>query len=179
LSNTAYTFSDTGLSYNGSDRLLVNVIAKLDPFTKTFAPITSFPTSSPAPRKNDLWALGEVDVNNVFNQTADKLFKVEQISLLTDGKVNITATEYDQSILYASDSAALTSDSISSTNLSYVTPPPPVLSLRAIPSRSREGVVSYKTTITATSDSANYNVPSTTSINYGAITNVIDVISGV
>lgn len=178
LSNTNYSFSDTGFSYTGSDIIKVNVIAKLDPFTKGFTPYTLF-TANNIPKQGDLWALGEIDVGNVFNQTADKLFKVEQISLLADGKVNITATEYDQSILYASDNAALTSDSISSINLSYVTPPPPVLSLRAIPSRSREGVVSYKTTITAASDSANYNVPSTTSINYGAITNVIDVISGV
>jgi hypothetical protein len=176
LSNTSYSLSSTGFSYTGSDIIDVNVVAKLNPFTKVFTPYTSF-TANNTPKQGDLWALGEVDVNNVFNQTADKLFKVEQLGILNDGKVSITATEYDQSILYSSDNAALTSDSITSVNLNYVTPPPPVLSLRAIPSRSREGVVSYRATISATSDSANYNVPVTTSINYGSITNVIDVIS--
>ena len=176
ISNTSYSLSSTGYSYTGSDIINVNIIAKLNPFTKAFIPYTSF-TANTTPKQGDLWALGEIDVNNVFNQTADKLFKVEQISLLNDGKVSITATEYDQSILYSSDNAALASDSISSVNLNYVTPPPPVLSLRSIPSRSREGIVSYRATVSATSDSANYNVPVTTAINYGSITNVIDVLS--
>ena len=176
LSNTSYSFSNTGFSYTGSDIITVNVIARLNPFTKAFTPYTSF-TANATPKQGDLWALGEIDVRNVFNQTSDKLFKVEQLSLLSGGKVSITATEYDQSILYSADNAALTADSVTSVNLNYVTPPPPVLSLRAIPSRSREGIVSYRATISATSDSANYNVPVTTAINYGSITNVIDVIS--
>ena len=176
ISNTNYSFSSTGFSYAGSDIINVNVISKLNPFTRQFAAYNSF-TANVAPVQGDLWALGQIDVNNIFSQTADKLFKVEQLTLLTDGKVSITATEYDQSILAAADNAALTSDSIVSTNLNYVTPPPPVLSLRSIPSRDRQGVVAYKATVSAVPDSANYNVPLTTSINYGAITNVIDVIS--
>ncbi len=176
ISNTNFSLSNTGFSYTGSDIVNVTVISKLNPFTKAFTSYSSF-TANNTPKQGDLWAIGEIDVRNIFNQTADKLFKVEQLSLLNDGKVSITATEYDQSILYSSDNAALTSDSVSSVNLNYVTPPPPVLNLRAIPSRSREGIISYKATISATSDSANYNVPVTTAINYGSITNVIDVIS--
>ena len=176
VSNTSYSFSSTGFSYAGADIVNVNVISKLNPFTRQFSAYSSF-TSNVAPVVGDLWALGEIDPNNIFNQTADKLFKVEQLTLLNDGKVSITASEYDQSILARADNAALTSDSITSTNLNYVTPPPPVLSLKAIPSRDRQGVISYKATVSATTDSANYNVPVTTTINYGAITNVIDVIS--
>lgn len=176
VSNTSYSLSNTEFSYTGADIIDVNVVAKLDVFTKQFTNYTSF-VANTAPKQGDLWALGEIDVNNIFSQTSDKLFKVEQLSLLTDGKVSITATEYDQSLLYASDNAALTSDSINSVNLNYVTPPPPVLSLRSIPTKNRQGVLSYRATISATTDSANYNVPVTTTINYGAITDVIEVIS--
>jgi hypothetical protein len=176
VSNTSYSFSNTGFSFNGFDIVDVNVVSKLNPFTKQFEAYSSF-TANNYPKQGDLWALGEIDVRNVFNQTADKLFKVEQLSLLSDGKVTITATEYDQSILFAADNAALTSDSVTSTNLNYVTPPPPILSLRAVPTRDSQGVIAYKATISATTDTANYNVPVTTAINYGAITNVIDIIS--
>lgn len=176
VSNTSYSFSNTGFSFNGSDIVDVTVVSKLNPFTKQFEAYSSF-TANNYPKQGDLWALGEIDVKNVFNQTADKLFKVEQLSLLSDGKVTITATEYDQSILFAADNAALTSDSITSTNLNYVTPPPPILSIRAVPARDSQGVIAYRATITATTDTANYNVPVTTAINYGAITNIIDVIS--
>lgn len=176
ISNTNFSFSNTGFSYTGSDIITVNVVSRLNTFTKQFSPYSAF-TANVTPRQGDLWAIGEIDISNIFSQTADKLFKVEQLSLLNDGRVSITATEYDQSLLYAADNAALTSDSISSVNLNYVTPPPPVLSLKAIPTKNRQGILSYRATISATTDTANYNVPVTTTINYGAITNVIDVIS--
>ena len=176
ISNTAYSISSSGLTSSGSDLIDVQIVSKLNVFTKVFSEYSSF-TSADAPKINDIWALGEVDPNNIYSQKADKFFKVDELSILTDGKVSITATEYDSDLLARIDNSAVSATTTSSTKLNYVTPPPPVLSLRSIPAKTREGTISYRATVTASVDSANYNVPVSTVINYGAITNVIDVLS--
>ena len=176
ISNTSYSLSSSGFSSTGADLINVNVISKMNPFTKTFTAYSSF-TAADAPKVNDIWALGEVDPANIYSQKADKFFKVDDLSILSDGKVSITATEYDSQLLSRIDNSAVSAISVSSTKLDYVTPPPPVLALRSIPAKTKEGIVSYKATISATVDSAKYNVPVSTVINYGAISNVIDVLS--
>ncbi len=176
ISNTSYSLSSSGFSSTGADLINVNVISKMNPFTKTFTAYSSF-TTADAPKVNDIWALGEVDPANIYSQKADKFFKVDDLSILSDGKVSITATEYDSQLLSRIDNSAVSAISVSSTKLDYVTPPPPVLALRSIPAKTKEGIVSYKATISATVDSAKYNVPVSTVINYGAISNVIDVLS--
>ena len=80
-------------------------------------------------------------------------------------------------MLSAVDNAAISATSSTSLNLNYVTPPPPVLSLRSIPAKTKEGTISYSAVFNASVDSSNYNVPVTTVINYGAITNIIDVLT--
>jgi hypothetical protein len=50
-------------------------------------------------------------------------------------------------------------------------------SLRSIPAKTNEGTISYSAVFNASVDSSNYNVPVTTVINYGAITNIIDVLT--
>lgn len=175
ISNTSYAFSSSGLA-SGDDLLTVDVLAKLNPSSKQFVPYTSF-TSGSTPIKGDIWALGEIDVTNVYSQTADKLFKIDELSILSDGKVSITATEYDDLILRSVDNAAISITSTSATSLNYTTPPPPILSLKSVPSKTKEGIISYKAILGATTDTSNYTVPVSTVINYGAITNVIDIIS--
>jgi hypothetical protein len=176
ISNTAYSLSSSGFSSSGSDLIEVNVVSKMNPLTKSFSSYTSF-AAADVPKQNDIWALGEIDPSNIFVQKADKFFKVDELSIITQGKVSITATEYDSDLLSRIDNSAVSATTTSSTKLNYVTPPPPVLSLRAVPAKSRTGVITYKATIGATVDSANYNVPVSTVINYGAIPNVIDVLS--
>lgn len=176
ISNTNYTISSSGFTSSGADLIEVQVISKLDMFTKTFGAYSSF-TASDVPKADDIWALGEIDPSNIYSQKADKFFKVDDLSISRDGKVAITATEYDSDLLARIDNSAVSATSTYSTKLNYVTPPPPVLSLRSIPAKTREGVISYRATVTATVDSANYNVPVSTVINYGAIPNVIDVLS--
>jgi hypothetical protein len=176
ISNTSYNFSSSGLSANGSDIIEVEIIAKMNPFNKQFTTYTSFDSNS-APSYGDIWALGEIDVNNIYTQTADKLFKVEQLNVLNSGKVSITATEYDANMLASVDNAAVSATSISTYNLNYVTPPTPVLSLKSIPTKNDSGIISYSAALNATIDTANYNIPVTTLITYGIIPNLIDVIS--
>jgi hypothetical protein len=176
LSNTNYQFSASAFTYSGYDLLNVTVLSRMNLATKVFSSYTTF-TSGVSPSTGDIWALGEIDVNNVFLQKSDKLFKVDELTILTEGKVNITATEYESSMLSAVDNAAISATSSTSLNLNYVTPPPPVLSLRSIPAKTKEGTISYSAVFNASVDSSNYNVPVTTVINYGAITNIIDVLT--
>lgn len=176
ISNTSYSLSSSGFTATGYDLINVQVVSKMNVFTKAFTAYSSF-TAADTPKINDIWALGEVDPANIYSQKADKFFKVDDLSILSDGKVSITATEYDSELLGRIDNSAVSAISVSSTKLDYVTPPPPVLALRAIPAKTKEGIVSYRATVSATVDSANYNVPTSTVINYGAITNVIDILS--
>jgi hypothetical protein len=176
LSNSSFNLSSSGFSASGYDLIDVNIISKMNKSSRSFTPYSSFDNSS-APSYGDLWALGEIDPSNVFVQKADKLFKIDDLSIVSEGKVSITATEYESDILSQIDNSAVSSSSITFTNLNYVTPPPPVLSLKSVPSKSREGIISYNAVIGASIDSANYPIPVSTVINYGAITNVIDVLS--
>jgi hypothetical protein len=176
ISNTFYTFSSSGLSASGSDFLEIQVIAKMNPFNKQFTPYTSFSSNS-LPAYGDIWALGEIDIDNIYAQTSDKLFKVDQLTLLNSGKVSITATEYDADLLTAVDNAAIAVTSTNSYNLNYVTPPVPVLSLKSIPTKNDSGIITYSAALNTTVDTANYNVPVSTFITYGSIPHLIDVIS--
>lgn len=175
LSNTSYSFAASGFS-SGSDLLEVEVIAKMNPFNKQFSTYTSFDSKS-APTQGDIWALGEIDIDNIFTQTADKLFKVDQLTILNSGKVSITATEYDADILSAVDNAAVSATSTGVYSLNYVTPPVPVLSVKSIPTKNDSGIITYNAALNATVDTANYNVPVSTFITYGIIPNLIDVIA--
>jgi hypothetical protein len=176
VSNTSYAFNTSSFTYSGYDLLDVQVISRMNKVLKTFGSYTSF-SADTAPSAGDLWALGEIDPSNVFTKKADKLFKVDDLAILTEGKVNITATEYESSLLAQVDNAAIATTSTNALNLNYVTPPPPVLSLKAVPTKTGEGIIAYNAVIGASIDSSNYSVPVSTVIKYGAITNIIDVFS--
>jgi hypothetical protein len=176
LSNTNYSFSTSSFTHAGYDLLDINIVAKMNKVTRVFSSYTSF-SESETPSTGDLWALGEIDPTNVFSQKADKLFKVDDLNILTNGRVNITATEYESSLLTQIDNSAVSATSVTSLNLNYVTPPPPVLSLRSVPTRNKEGIIAYSAVVGASIDSSNYYVPVSTVINYGAITDIIDVFS--
>jgi hypothetical protein len=176
ISNTSYSFTSSGFSSSGNDLLEVEIIAKMNPFNKQFVSYTSF-TSNSVPAQGDIWALGEIDIDNIYTQTADKLFKVDQLTILNSGKVSITATEYDADILAAVDNAAVSATSTSVYNLNYVTPPVPVLSIKSIPTKNDSGIITYGAALSASIDTANYNIPVSTFITYGIIPNLIDVIS--
>jgi hypothetical protein len=142
--------------------------------TKTFEANTAFSTTT-APTRGDLWALGEIDPSNIYNDNSYKLFRVESISVSNDGKTSLVVTEYNSSIITDSDLAAKNVITQRRSNLNYVTPPPPLLSLRSIPSKTTEGVINYNLLLNAVSDTTNYNVPTTTVVSYGTIAVVIEI----
>ncbi len=60
-------------------------------------------------------------------------------------------------------------------SFNYITPPPPVLSLRSIPSKTNEGIVSYNLLLSSTSDTSNYPVSVTTTLSYGTVENIVEI----
>jgi hypothetical protein len=176
ISNTSFQFISTGNTYSGYDVVDVDITEKYNPTTDSYYSNTQFSGFS-APSRGDLWALGEVNPRNIFDTTANKLFRVESISIQERGKVNIVATEYNSDILRTVDDGAVNLLSLKKTNLSYVSPPTPTLSLKAIPAKTEEGIISYNLLISTSTDSSNYDIPTTTVIKYGILPEIFEVIS--
>ena len=174
LSNTNYNLVETGNTSSGIDLIDVNIIQKLNNLTRTFQANSTFSTKT-APTRGDLWALGEIDPSNIYNDSSYKLFRIESISLIEDGKTSLVVTEYNSSIISDSDLAAKNIIGQRRSNLNYVTPPPPLLSLKSIPSKTAEGVINYNLLLSTVSDTTNYNVPTTTVVNYGTISVIVEI----
>jgi hypothetical protein len=174
LSNTNYNLVETGNTSSGIDLIDVNIIQKLNNLTRTFQANSTFSTKT-APTRGDLWALGEIDPSNIYNDSSYKLFRIESISLIEDGKTSLVVTEYNSSIISDSDLAAKNIIGQRRSNLNYVTPPPPLLSLKSIPSKTTEGVINYNLLLSTVSDTTNYNVPTTTVVNYGTISVIVEI----
>lgn len=176
ISGDFYSLQESGNTVSGTDLVEVSIAQKLNKITKTFESNSAFSTSS-APKRNDLWALGEIDLTNIYDKNSDKLFRIDTINFEENGIVRVAATEYNSNVLALSDNAAVSSNKTQSkTSLRYKTPPIPNLSLRSIPSKTAEGVVFYNARFNSSVDSSNYNVPITTQLSYGLVTNgVIDI----
>lgn len=169
LSNN-FSFSDT---YIANDTISVSV-AKVMTGINTFQPILSFSANN-VPEYGDLWSLGYINPNSTYNNTSDKLFRINTLELLEDGTVAISASEYDSSILETSDTqiSNIISTNIKSTN--FTAPPPPVLQLSSIPTKTNEGVVLYNMLIGSSTDSSSYVNPISTVLQYGMVPFVIDI----
>lgn len=173
VSNTAYDLITTSNSRAGADVLDLSILSRLNPVTKTFEANTVFSIST-APKRGDLWALGEINPTSLYNDTSTKLFRVESLIFNPEGTTGIVATEYNSALLANVDSASKDITTQRRSSLNYITPPPPVLSLRSIPSKTNEGLISYNLLLSGTVDSSNYPVPVTTTISYGLIENIVE-----
>jgi hypothetical protein len=176
LNNSFYDLVATGNSTSGVDFLDLNISEKLNPVTKQFESNSQF-SSKTAPKRGDLWALGEIDLNNIYGTNSGKLFKVDSLSIESDGSSSISAVEYDSNALSVSDNAASYYSESRGSSLRYVSPPPPILNLSFTPSKTPEGVVNYNILFNSTTNTENYNVPITTSIDYSIVPNIIEVFS--
>lgn len=175
ISNSNFLITSTGNASSGADYLQVNITDRLNPTTKSFESNTVF-SSKTTPKSGDLWALGEIDLNNIYSTNSDKLFKVDSVTLQDGGKTNISAVEYNSNVLAISDNAALHYSKTSSLTSRYVSPPPPVLNLSFIPSKTPEGIVTYNLLFNSVTNTQNYNVPVTTHISYSYINDLIEVV---
>jgi hypothetical protein len=171
----SYEFITTSNTISGYDVLKVSILQKLDQTNKSFQNNTAFSTIT-APSKNDLWALGEIDPANIYEDSSSKLFKVESLSF-DEQTVSIVASEYSSSLLENIDSTAIFSENKVTGNQNYVTPPVPILNLKSIPQRTNEGIVSYNMLVSATTDTSQYLVPVTTNIRYSIVPKILEVIT--
>lgn len=168
-SNTA-TFESTGNTAIGADVINVTLQSRLDIETGTFRSDITFPGSS----RGDLWALGEINPNNLQTSSAGKLFKVEAITFDFD-TVAIAATEYSSNVVKSIDDVSNYEQGRIIGNQNYVTPPIPVLNLKSIPSKTNEGIISYNMLISTKTDSTDYSIPVTTFVRYGIVPNLIEI----
>jgi hypothetical protein len=172
-SANSYQLITSGNTAVGADLVEVSILEKLDSSLKVFSSNTAF-SESTAPRKYDLWALGEINPSNIDDDTSGKLFKIESLSFATD-LVSISATEYIPSIIENIDQSPKYFEGRLTSNQNYVTPPVPLLNLKSIPSKTNEGIVSYNLLISTTTDSTNYSVPITTYVRYAVVPNIIEI----
>jgi hypothetical protein len=176
LDSSFYDLVATGNSSSGIDFLDLNISEKLNPITKVFESNTAF-SSITAPTRGDLWALGEIDLNNIYSTNSDKLFKVDSLSISQDGSTSISAVEYNSNAIAVSDNAASAYIASKAGSLRYVSPPPPILNLSFAPSKSPEGIIDYSVLFNSTTNTENYNIPITTSVDYSVVPNIIEVFS--
>lgn len=171
--DNSYQLISSGNTYIGADIVQLEISEKLDQSLKIFNSNTTFSTST-APKKYDLWALGEINPNNIDEDTSGKLFKVESISF-SEEAIGISATEYIPSIIENIDKSPIYFEGRLIGNQNYVTPPIPLLNLKSIPSKTNEGIISYNLLISTTTDSTNYSVPVTTYVRYAIAPNIIEI----
>lgn len=93
LSNTSYELATTGNTSSGVDYADLTVTHKWNPNVSEFENFTSFKDIN-RPEKNDMWSLGEINPDDVYSGSNDKLFRVDSLDLRETGEVDITASEY-------------------------------------------------------------------------------------
>jgi hypothetical protein len=169
----SYDFIQSGNTSSGFDIIKVSILQRLDISNKNFTNNTAF-SNDTAPRKNDLWALGEVNPNSIYDETSSKLFKIESLAF-EDDSVSIAASEYSSELLKDIDNLTSFSNNKIITSQNYVTPPVPILNLKSIPQKTNEGIISYNLLVSTTTDSSQYLVPVTTYVRYGIVPDIINI----
>ena len=172
--NSGYSLTSSSDLVVGNDLIEVSISKKVDITTNEFVSNTAF-SSATTPIREDLWALGEIDLNNFYSATSDKLFRIDSITTSREGYTAITASEYNSNALAAAESSISSLISITPKNQSFITPPVPQFSLSYIPAKTNEGVISYNVLISNSTNTNNYKIPVSTVIEYGLVPTIIDV----
>lgn len=165
LSNVLYDLSSTGNVEAGADFGRFNVIQKFNPHTKEYSTTNVAFTADTIPQVGDLWALGEVNPDNHYTATSDKLFKVTKIARDTDEEVTVTGVEYVSNVYTDSDTIInYTPTAYVDTFSQLVAPPEPILQIDSYPVRSSDGSVSVNLQVDSYTDTTGY--PSAFQTNY-------------
>lgn len=159
LSNTNFELFNTGNVTNGSDTANVSIIARFDPITKTAKTITTGLDSNSAPRKGDLWSLGQFeDVNNYYTNKSGKLFKITDIGREPEEEeFTISAVEYVSNIYVDSDTF-INYEPTAYTDIDspLLVPPVPVINFKARPRRRIDGTIAVDGIIEESADRFGY-----------------------
>jgi hypothetical protein len=174
VSNSAFTLSQTSNSSFGADVIELNILSKFDPTSLSFTANSQFSIET-APKKGDLWALGEMNPGAIYTDTSTKLFRVESLEIENSGYVNISGTEYNSNVIANIDNVTSYIKTPRSGSQNYLTPPTPILSLNSIPSKNKEGIIAYNLVLSSTTDSTNYTVPISTTMQYGYLDTLLNI----
>ena len=141
--STANTLANTA---SGADSITVQALEYFNMKTKTWNSNFAW-TSNTRPARGDSWNLGEVDPNNFYRDTTDKLFKnsnntknVPNVFVDSDTVINYTPVTY--------------TDTFSP----LVPPPAPDFTLRAIPTSLPDGSVTTDLEVSDVTDVSGYPI---------------------
>ena len=88
----------------GSDFIQVRALKYYDLKTKTWNSNFAW-TSNTIPAVGDSWNLGEINPDNFYRDTTDKLFKIGNITRDEEERVTVIASEYIANVFTDSDTA--------------------------------------------------------------------------
>ena len=158
---SAFTVSGTSISSfsnvaSGADSIEVRALEHYNLTTHTWN--TNFAwTSNTVPARGDSWTLGEVDPNNFYRDTTDKLFKVTSVDRDEKEVITINASEYIANVYTDSDTAInYTPVRYRDTFSPLVPPPTPEFTLTAVPYETPDGSIQTDLEISDNTNSAGY-----------------------
>lgn len=175
VSNSNFTLQNTGNVNEGVDWARVKVTHKFNPTTKVFASYTTF-TTDDVPSRNDIWTFGEVNPQNFYSSTIDKLFKITGLERDPNEMITINAREYINNVYTDSDSLISYSPVVYKNMFSPLTAPPvPTLSLTPRPIRNNDGSIRYDLDISAQTDTTGYPLTFKTVVEYALPTESVEI----
>ena len=158
---SAFTVSGTSISSfsnvaSGADSIQVRALEHYNQKNKTWN--TNFAwTSNTVPARGDSWTLGEVDPNNFYRDTTDKLFKVTSVERDEEEQITINAGEYIANVYVDSDTAINYTPVRYRDTFSPLTPPPtPEFTLTAVPHQTPDGSIQTDLEISDNTNASGY-----------------------
>ena len=161
------TFAVSGTSissfpnvYTGSDSVTVRALELYDQKRGNNSWNTNFAwTANTVPARGDSWTLGEVNPNNFYRDTTDKLFKVTGTERDEEERVIVTASEYIPNVYVDSDTAInYTPVRYEDTFSPLVPPPVPEFQLTARPIQLPDGTIQTDIEISDTTNTSGYPI---------------------
>lgn len=141
VNNTSFSIENTGNTYSGYDYVELVLDKVWNPSIRQFETFNGF-SSFNSPEPNDPWSFGEMDPDNYYSTSSDKLFRIDSISFTEEGAASVTATEYVSNIYVDSDTLINYEPTPRKTIVNaFIKPPPPVVSISAAPTSSASGAV--------------------------------------
>ena len=165
LSNTSFTTTTTGVNAageanvaSGSDSITVRALEEYDLKTKTWDASFAWDANT-VPARGDAWTLGEVNPNNFYRDTTDKLFKVTSLERDEAEGIKITASEYIANVYVDSDTAInYTPVRYTDTFSPLVPPPTPEFTITVNPVSNPDGSVQTDLEISDYSNISGYPI---------------------
>ena len=159
VSNSVFSTNSTDNVSNGIDTAELQVISRFNQVTKVFDSVSSF-SSSDAPKRGDLWSLGEIqNVNNYYSSKSSKLYKVTNLDKnLAENEITVSAIEYISNV-YVDSEDFIDYEPIAYLDITapFSAPPTPIFEFTAIPRTRLDGSVAVDGFVSARTELNSYD----------------------